>query len=404
MTDKNQHVVIVDDDPHYAELLGEMLSALDCLVTLFTSPVAFLESDIPGDSIVLLDLKMPQLDGVEVIREMAARKITARIVLISGYDSGVLHSAQQLAKAHRLNVVDRLTKPVMMKDLKTVLANLEPHQIPNNTSGDLRDGAISVSELREAIRSEQLELHYQPQINMKSGELVGAEALVRWRHPHRGLVFPNQFVPFAENNHLIGDLTARVIRMAVEQTRYWGENNLKLRVSVNVSAENISSLALPEQLSRQVEQHQLDPSMLTLEVTESALMNQRITSLDILTRLRMKGFKLSIDDFGTGYSSLSQLHRIPFTELKIDQGFVMDIDHDEESRAIVETCVMLGHKLKMNTVAEGVETQKVWDLLKEMGCETAQGYFIARPMPADKLLSWYDKYSGSPDTENIHSP
>ncbi len=391
MANHHQHVVIVDDDPHYAELLGEMLSALDCVVTLFTSPVVFLESKIPSDSIVLLDLKMPQLDGVEVIREMAAREITARIVLISGYDSGVLHSAQQLAKAHRLNVVDRLTKPVMMNDLKTVLASLEPSQVLDSASRDSQDGAISVNELREAIQGEQLELHYQPQLNMASGELVGVEALARWRHPHRGLVFPDQFISLAENNHLIGDLTALVIRMAVEQTRHWGKNNLKLRVSVNVSAENISSLALPEQLSRQVEQHQLDPSMLTLEVTESALMDQLITSLDILTRLRMKGFKLSIDDFGTGYSSLSQLHRIPFTELKIDQGFVTDIDHDEESRAIVETCVMLGHKLKMNTVAEGVETQKIWDLLKEMGCETAQGYFIARPMPANKLLEWYEQ-------------
>jgi len=391
MNHRNQHVVIVDDDPHYAELLREMLDTLDYSVTVFTNPVAFLDSLIPCDSIVLLDLKMPQLDGVEVIREMAARDITARIVLVSGYDSGVLHSAQQLAKAHRLNVVNRITKPVMMNDLRDVLAELEPYQPPGGVRRAQYSGEITADELREAILDDQLVLHYQPQLNMKSSEVTGVEALVRWQHPQRGLVFPGQFVGIAEQHGLIGDLTALVIQRAVEQGRTWAEHNLKWRVSVNVSAENISSLVLPEELSRQVEQNRLDPSMLTLEVTESALMDKLVTSLDILTRLRMKGFELSIDDFGTGYSSLSQLHRVPFTELKIDRSFVMDIEHDEESRAIVETCVMLGHKLKMNTVAEGVETEQVCQLLKDMGCETAQGYHIAKPMPADDLLDWYEK-------------
>lgn len=390
MNNKKQTIVIVDDDPQYSELLGEMLITQGYEVIIFTNPVLFLEADIPINSIVLLDLKMPQLDGVEVIREMANQNIMAQIVLVSGYDSGVLHAAQQLAKEHGLNIVDRLSKPVRLNDLKKMLASLSTTTLTQRRIGQEEQEEISVEELRIAIKNEQLKLYYQPQIEFKTGNLVGVEALVRWQHPKRGLIFPNDFISLAEEHHLIGDLTALVIKQAVEQSKKWSDKGFNLRVSVNVSADNITSLELPEQLTLLVEKSQLDPSILVLEITESALMDELVTSLDILTRLRMKGFELSIDDFGTGYSSLSQLHRVPFTELKIDQSFIMNIDKDEEAKAIVETCIMLGRKLKMKTVAEGVESKHIWDLLEGMDCEIAQGYFIAKPMPPEDLLMWQE--------------
>jgi hemerythrin-like metal-binding protein/PAS domain S-box-containing protein len=178
-------------------------------------------------------------------------------------------------------------------------------------------------------------LHYQPQIDIKSGKLAGVEALVRWEHPDHGLVYPDMFIPMAEKNGLIGDLTEQIIKQAVLQSLSWKEMNFMVQVSVNISAENITSLKLPEQLRIMLDDNKLDPSMLTLEVTESALMGELVTSLDILTRLRMKGIELSIDDFGTGYSSLSQLYRVPFTELKVDQSFVMRMRFDEEAKGIV---------------------------------------------------------------------
>lgn len=389
MSNKKQTVIIVDDDPQYSELLSEMLITQDYNVIVFTNPVLFLAAEIPVNSIILLDLKMPQLDGVEVIREMANLKIMAQIILVSGYDIGVLHAAQQLAKEHGLNVVDRLTKPVKMSDLKSVLSGLPGHKTILSKSGNEPKKEITVEELKNAITDEQLILHYQPQVDIKTGELVGVEALVRWEHPQRGLIYPNDFISFAENNELIGELTALVIRMSVEQNKEWKSKNLNLQVSINVSADNITSLTFPEQLIQFVEQNHLHPSMVSLEITESALMGELVTSLDILTRLRMKGFKLSIDDFGTGYSSLSQLHRVPFTELKIDQSFIINIDKDEEAKAIVETCIMLGRKLKMKTIAEGVESEIILNMLKEMNCEIAQGYYIARPMPAESLFEWH---------------
>jgi EAL domain-containing protein (putative c-di-GMP-specific phosphodiesterase class I) len=154
---------------------------------------------------------------------------------------------------------------------------------------------------------------------------------------------------------------------------------------------------LPEQLTRLVNENEVDSSMLMLEITESALMTELTTSLNILTRLRLKGFELSIDDFGTGYSSLSQLHRVPFTELKIDRTFVSGMVNSAESKAIVDTCILLGHNLKMTVIAEGVEDQETFDLLQQMGCDNAQGYFIAKPLPITQFETWLNDFQDKGD-------
>ena len=345
---------------------------------------------MPAD-VIMLDLMMPGMDGVEVIRQLAQNQVESSLILVSGYDKGVLHSAHELAQESRLNIVSSLTKPIHVASLNELLVNLKSLKPAEAKSANSTAEVIDVSALREAIQQHQLLLYYQPQINLRTDSLDGIEALVRWQHPELGLVYPNSFIRIAEDNGLMGDLTAAVIQMAIEQGRRWHEQNINVKISVNVSAENIASLVLPEQLMNMVNLSRLDPSMLVLEVTESALMGELVTSLDILTRLRLKGFSLSIDDFGTGYSSLSQLHRVPFNELKIDQSFVMQMDQDAEAQAIVETCVMLGHKLNMTVVAEGVESQSILNKLKSMRCDIAQGYHIARPMPGEQVQDWIEK-------------
>lgn len=235
-------------------------------------------------------------------------------------------------------------------------------------------------------------MHFQPQINLETNEVIGAEALVRWQHPEYGLIFPDKFIALVENNGLMDLMTKEVINLAIQQISYLVEHGRRIPLSVNVSAENINSLSLPEYLTCILQDNKLDPTMLVLEITETALMGELVTSLDILTRLRMKGFDLSIDDFGTGYSSLSHLHRIPFTELKIDQSFVKTMEHDDVSKAIIKTCILLGHELGMSVVAEGVESEAILDKLINMGCNNAQGYHIARPMPGEQLLSWLEQH------------
>jgi len=381
-------VTIVDDDEGMSALLKRITEDMGFSVRVFNDSIKFQNSINELGDIIFLDLMMPGADGIEVIRSLAANNCTSSLFLISGQDKGVLNSTQKLAKERNLNVVASLNKPLEIAPLQEMLKELK---VSRQQLGKIqcKDKAVITSEeLRDAIETGQLVLHYQPQIDMKNGQLVSLEALVRWQHPKHGLIYPNSFISLAEANGLIGSLTEEVIRIALNQDFHWTEIGLRVPISINVSAENITSLTLPEQLERQLQDKKLDPSLLVLEITESALMGELVTSLDILTRLRLKGFSLSIDDFGTGFSSLSQLHRVPFSELKVDQSFVMKMDEDDEAYAIVETCVMLGQKLKMNVVAEGVENKKIFDMLVNIGCDAAQGYYIAKPMPANMLEGW----------------
>ena len=387
-------IFIVDDDEQIADLLGVIVDMAGFERQIFTTSREFVKQTTCDTDIILLDLNMPDMDGIEVIRELAKKSCPASILFISGQDAGVLHSAEKLAKAHDLHVIGSVAKPVQIGLLQKILKDSSaPKETPDNKK--VTAELVSTDELCQALENKQLVLHYQPQINIQTGQLIGVEALVRWQHPERGLIFPDQFISVAEENGLIVPLTGEVIRLAVEQAIRWKSADFNVQMSLNISAENVTSLTLPEQLSAMLEAQDMDTSMITLEVTESSLMGELVTSLDILTRLRMKGFALSIDDFGTGYSSLSQLHRIPFTELKVDQSFVMQMDNDDEARGIVKTCIMLGHELNMKVVAEGIENAEIYSQLKTLGCDIAQGYYIARPMPADKFDEWFLQFNSA---------
>lgn len=377
---------ILDDDTQYADLLAVIASNAGWEAIVETNPVKLLENDLSKIELLVLDLNMPEMDGIEVIRAIAERGCNITLILVSGFDARVLHSAQQLAKAHYLKVAATLTKPVSINEFLKVLNAFENEE-PSQQNSKLKD-TIKVVELEKAIENDELVLHYQPQVNIKSGEFSGVEALVRWEHPEKGMVFPDQFISLAEDNNLINALTERVIYLAVTQNKQWCNEGLNTSISVNVSAENIIHLNLPEKLKNLTDQYGVNSKNIVLELTESSVMGELTTSLDVLNRLRMKGFSLSIDDFGTGYSSLSHLYHAPFTELKIDQKFIMHMLEDTEAMVIVKICIMLGHMLGMDIVAEGVETQEIFDELNKMGCDVAQGYFFSRPIPADDLINW----------------
>ncbi len=392
----SNRVFIVDDDRLTCNLLKTIVEPIFKQVEIFQHPREFLTLDLKPEDIILLDLMMPEMDGIEVIRHLAQQNCQASLMLISGYDSGVLHSAETLALRCGLNVTKTFTKPINTNVLTHLLTTLSDKQTQKEFSATNNDEfkqktfefIPTEKDLRDAIDNKQLVLYYQPQINMKTQRIHGAEALIRWLHPEFGLIPPDKFIALAEQTGLIEQLTEVVIQLAISQSVHWQKVDKAIRLSINISAQNINSLKLPEQLKMLVKQYELDPSLIVLELTESTLMGSEVTSLDILTRLRLKGFQLSIDDFGTGYSSLSQLHKIPFTELKIDQSFVANMKEEKESKAIVETCIMLAHKLNMEVVAEGVEDKQTWDLLLAEECDIAQGYYIAKPMPAFEFDKW----------------
>ncbi len=245
-----------------------------------------------------------------------------------------------------------------------------------------------VAELRRAIAANELLLYYQPKAALESGEVRSVEALLRWAHPERGMVFPDSFIPIAQETSLIGPLTLYVIEEALRQGRAWRDDGLDLSISVNLSTRNLLDRDFPKQVAGLLSRWGMASSSLELEVTESSMLANPTRAKVVLQELSELGLRLSIDDFGTGYSSLSYLRQLPVDEIKIDRSFVMGMGDEADDAVIVRSTVDLGRNLGLDVVAEGVETLELWNRLRDLGCQTAQGYFLSRPMPAHELAGW----------------
>ncbi|MDE2089822.1 MAG: EAL domain-containing protein [Gammaproteobacteria bacterium] len=256
-----------------------------------------------------------------------------------------------------------------------------------------------LAEVGQAIRENQLVLHYQPKINIKERRTVGMEALVRWQHPQHGLIPPSQFIPLVEVSDLIKDLTLWVIDHALEQYRCWREAGLEVpKIAVNISARNLLDGDLPGRIEALLQTHRAPPGCLDVEITESAIISDPARALEVLTRLNAIGVTLSIDDFGTGYSSLSYLRRLPVQSLKIDISFVSHMLENEEDAVIVHSTIGLAHNLGLNVIAEGVEDQDTLNMLEILDCNEAQGYFVSRPIDTGEMTKWLKepRWAGPP--------
>jgi diguanylate cyclase (GGDEF)-like protein len=249
-----------------------------------------------------------------------------------------------------------------------------------------------LTELRSAIERNEFRLHVQPKISLQTGRVVGMESLVRWVHPERGNVFPDEFIPFAEQTGFIRVLTRWVMEKSAELCRELASKGHHLKVSVNLSTRDLLDQDLPAKFADLLARHKLTPGSFCLEITESAIMDDPVRAQNTLERLSSMGLDLSIDDFGTGYSSLAYLKRLPVNELKIDKSFVLNMEKDEGDTKIVRSTIDLGHNMGLRVVAEGIESEAVWRLLAELGCDQGQGYFMSRPIPGDQLIPWLEKW------------
>ncbi len=387
-------VLLVDDDPMIVELMSPVLHALgirDITVSVDGSEaLSVIDADKEKLSLILCDLRMPGMDGIEFLRHLGERHYSGDIIIISGSDNRLLESVYDLAQAHQLNILAALEKPVTTKALAEALKNTSPaHAQRHATESPV---SLDATELERALRGGELVSYFQPKVDVQSGHIDGVETLVRWNHPDYGVVTPDRFIPMAEESGLIDALTQTVFFQAMRYAAAWQRMGLKLQVAVNVSVHNLQQLELPEMLIDTASSLGIDPSGITIEVTESRLMQNLTSALEILTRLYLQGVKLSIDDFGTGYSSMEQLRRIPFNELKIDRSFVNRADHDQAAMAILESSVDLAKKLNMTLVAEGVETKEEWDLVKGLGCDLVQGYYISKPMSGNDIPGWISSW------------
>lgn len=387
------HVVVLDDEPFMLKLLAKLLAnqGFTNVTTCDNGQAALGLVDHADDApaLILCDLNMPGMDGVEFVRKLVEHGYAGSLILVSGEDERTLQSARKLVQAHHIQVLGSLHKPVLPQMLSDLMAAWSG---PRRSTRSMPRKCYDVDRLRQAIQQGELINYYQPKVAVATGELVGVETLVRWQHPTDGMVFPDQFIGIAEAYGLIDALTYFVLVQALADAAAWSRQGLPLRVAINVSMDNLTALEFPEFVTTQTQAAGLTPQMIVLEVTESQLMKDLRAPLEILTRLRLRRFRLSIDDFGTGHSSLAQLRDAPFEELKIDQSFVHGAHSNETTRAIFFASLGLAKELGMEVVAEGVEDHADWEFLQHTGCDLAQGYYIARAMPAADILRWNDQW------------
>tara|TARA_R100001143_G_scaffold13073_1_gene14610 strand:+ start:10106 stop:12253 length:2148 start_codon:yes stop_codon:yes gene_type:complete len=403
---KSIRLLILDDDPLTAKTIVTIASSAGVETRSTDSPGEFFEmvQDWAPDYIAL-DLVMPDMDGVQVMVELARMGCDADIVITSGVGGRVLEAAARSASEHGLHIAGVLPKPFSAASLKSFLKAPKRHGWYENNETVSDQGAqenqVDVDELRQAISQGQITVVYQPKVNCRNSTLAGFEALARWQHPDRGTVGPNEFIPLAEQHGLIDELTETVMQQALswlaalpgtlEKTAdndYLRRRLKNVTLSLNISASSLGNLKLFEQMDDYCQSLGIAPERIILELTETCAMDDPISSLDVLTRLRMKGFHLSIDDFGTGYSSMVQLARLPFSEIKIDKSFVMTAASSKESRTVIKAIIELGHGLGLYASAEGIETAETLEYLRNMGCDLAQGFHVARPMPGGAVLDW----------------
>lgn len=386
-------VMVIDDDRFVLDLVTSRLNniGIENVITASSAKKAlsYIKKSVTPPSVLLLDLNMPGMDGVEFLRHLSERSYQGDIILISGEDARLLRSTEIIARDRDLNILGVLEKPITIPALTELLLLVGTEQTSRHRRNKI---LLTEDELRSSIENDELVVYYQPQIDIASKQLSSAEALVRWAHPERGMIPPDAFIPAAEKLGLINEMTDIIMNKAMKQCVSWCEQGLDINLSVNLSVDSLNRLDLPEYIVSCAEEHQLDVSKIILEITESRLMEDITSALDILTRLNLKGIRLSIDDFGTGYSSMEKLKHVPFTELKIDRSFVSGALHDKASKAIIESSVELAQKLNMTIVAEGVENEEEWNLVAGLGITYVQGYFVSKPIPGEKMISWYEEW------------
>lgn len=380
--------LVVDDDDLMRRQVELVLNQLGIeQVTLLADGQSALHKIIQEETydVLILDLNMPSIDGIEVIRHLAEAEYDGAIALFSGEDARILKAAESLANAHNLYVLGSLSKPVTADAIESLLNQFKPRD-DITRRGSIEK--VSPGELADAIARRQIQPFYQPKVRATDKSIASVEVLARWIGDDGGMIPPIAFIPVAEEHDLIDDLTIIVVEHAFEQLGKWRAQGYEFSLGVNISADSLDNVDFPEKLGDIATRNSVPCSSIVLEITESRLMQNLTTSLDVLTRLRLKGFGLSIDDFGTGYSSMDQLKTIPFTELKIDRSFVHGIIDDPAAFAILESSADLAKKLNLTIVAEGVEDQADWDVVVKVGCDLIQGYFIAKPMSGGEFERW----------------
>jgi len=342
----------------------------------------------PG--LLIIDLEMPTMDGLELLGRLRERLVRAPIIVASSRERALIESVRDLGSALGLSILGTLQKPLTGAALHDLLRNApkpsaEARSVPGHDP-------VAPEALRLGMNRGEIVVHYQPQVELETGYVRGLEALARWQHPTLGVISPDRFIAVAEQHGLIHTLTLQLMDQALSQVAEWHKQGFDFSIAINLSPKLLDDGDLVEEVSAQQVRHGIPADRVILEITENSLPHERATALGVLTRLRLRGFGLSLDDYGTGFSSLRQLAQIPFTELKIDRTFVDGAHQRENLKTILCSALELAQNLKIATVAEGVESLKDWSLLRERGCTFAQGWLLAKALPAPEFEPWLKRH------------
>lgn len=375
-----KQALLVDDDPVFRALAEDLV--LDCGVEQVDTAesgldaLSKLSAGLKPD-LLICDLNMPAHDGVSLIRSLSERRFAGRVVIISGEDHSVIDTVAKLAKMQSLNIIGTIRKPLTLEALADVLSRGAPAAAPKKPVFAPAQPML----LDAAIDGDALHPFFQAKVSMTTGQITGAEALARIAVTPTELASPVAYVELAERNNRIDDLTFVLTRIVALHTKAFFVSGKPMPVSINISPVSLTNLAFPDMMANAVQGVGIPASQVTLEVTETRLLDYSPAVLDIFARLRIKGFGLSIDDFGTGASNIDRLQMYPFTELKIDQSFTRNALTDNFARTSVEMSVKLAKEAGLKIVAEGVETAEMWSFLADLGIDEAQGYLMAKPLP-----------------------
>lgn len=351
-------------------------------------------------AVMLLDLEMPVMDGIEVLQQLAHLPHKPAVVLASSSDEVLLSAVATMAEALGIMLLGAFRKPVDPSELANALASYTARASRLNQQSSAPVHA-DIAQLKTAVERAQIQVHYQPKIDLESMHIAGVEALARWKSVQGDWISPAVFIPLAEEYGVIGELTLSVLDQVLQDMNGWWEQGEYIPVAINLSAKSLAEFNLANEIIQRVIRQGIPAHYLTFEITESALVVDLPSALATISRLRLKGFGISIDDYGTGFSSMQQLSRFPFSELKIDRSFIQHAPARQYVRDILKSAIDMGERLGINTVAEGVETEAELHLLKSLGCNQAQGFLLARPMPGRELVGWIEQDSQRKHTYGI---
>lgn len=382
--------LIIDDDPLFQIVAEEALLAAG-VTTVQTADDGKLGIQCICDhpysiDLIICDLQMPNMTGVDVVRELSNLGYTGTVIIASSEDDGLIRTVHNMALKLGIRIAGAVRKPLNMMELKHLLAD-QAQMVPAPALVSL-----SRTQIKKAISSRKIRPHYQPKINIHTNSVSGFEVLARLDNASPKASAPTAYLEAAEKHGLMTELTISIIEQALAETSSWREQFGPFKLAFNLSPTSVQDTGLPDVLINCVKSAGVDPATVTMEITEDRLLENTASTLEVLSSLRLAGFELSVDDFGTGATSIEQLQTFPFTELKIDRQFVQAAAHDEFSQMTVQTSAKLAALLGMRIVAEGVETEEALHFVKAAGAHEAQGYFFSGALSPQEVFAWVNAF------------